>query len=198
MGRRSDHSRKDLLNLALNAAEKIVEKQGTKGLTARKVASEIGYSVGTIYNLFDNLDDLNLHIKARTLDAMYEFVKDVPLGNHVESDFQALNKAYFEFLRQNPKTLGTILDRLDSNGKPLPDWYLEKVAKPFSVVENALAPLFHSKDREKLEYAARTLWCGVHGIATLELDNPADFIGQTTAEEMALYLIETFLKGLKS
>ncbi len=198
MGRRSDHSRGDLLKMAIDAAERIVESDGIKGLTARRVAKEIGYSVGTIYNLFDNLDDLNLHMKARTLDAMYEFVKDVPKGNDVNEDFKALHNAYFEFLRLNPKTLGTILDRVSADGKPLPDWYLEKVAKPFSVVEFALTPYFPEGNKTEVEYAARTLWCGVHGIAILELDNPVDFIGQTSAEEMALYLIQTFLKGLHS
>ena len=196
MGRRSDHSRDDLLKMAIDAAEKIVESEGISGLTARKVASEIGYSVGTIYNLFDNLDELSLHMKARTLDAMYDFVTNVPAGKNVEDDFEALNRAYFEFLRTNPKTLGTILDRVGADGKPLPDWYLEKVAKPFSVVEFALKPAFEKNQEKEIEYAARTLWCGVHGIAMLELDNPADFIGQTSAEEMALYLIRTFLRGL--
>ena len=53
MGRRSDHSRDELLGLALDVAEKVVAQEGIGALTARRISKEIGYSVGTIYNLFE-------------------------------------------------------------------------------------------------------------------------------------------------
>lgn len=197
MGRRSDHSREELLQLVLGAAEKIVEFEGINALTARRVAKETGYSVGTIYNLFDNLDDLSLHVKARTLDALYAHIKDTVTGEDVETDFMALNDAYFEFLSQNSNTWGSILERVGADGKPLPDWYLEKVAMPFSVVEQALMPLFDEGAAEKAEYAAHTLWCGVHGIAVLGLENSLEAMGGRDAKDMAKFLIVTFLNGLK-
>jgi AcrR family transcriptional regulator len=198
MGRRSDHSRDELLDMALDAAEKIVEKEGINALTARRVSKEIGYSVGTIYNLFDNLDDLSLHVKARTLDALYAFIKDSVHGEDVRADFLALNDVYFEFLTNNPNTWGSILERVGADGKALPDWYLEKVALPFSVVERALMPLFATGEQEKAEYAAHTLWCGVHGIAVLGMENSLEAMGGKDAKKMAEFMILTFLKGLKN
>lgn len=198
MGRRSDHSRDELLTLALDAAEKIVESEGISALTARRVAKEIGYSVGTIYNLFDNLDDLSLHVKARTLDALYAHISGIPEGNDVESDFLRLNTAYFEFLADNPNTWGSILDRVGADGKPLPEWYLEKVALPFSVVEAALNPLFQEVGRDDAAYAAHTLWCGVHGIAVLGVNNSLEAMGGRDAKGMAGYLILNFLRGLRA
>ncbi len=198
MGRRSDHNRGELLRMALDAAEKIVENEGIGALTARRVSKDIGYSVGTIYNLFENLDDLSLHVKARTLDALFAHIKDVPQGKDVEADFLALNEAYFAFLQDNPNTWGSILDRVGADGKPLPDWYLEKVALPFSVVEQALMPLFDETTRDKAEYAAHTLWCGVHGIAVLGMENSLEAMGGREAKEMADFLILNFLKGLRA
>ncbi len=197
MGRRSDHSRDELLALALDAAEKIVAEEGIGALTARRVSKEIGYSVGTIYNLFENLDDLSLHVKARTLDALYAHIRDVPKGEDVESDFKALNKAYFDFLKANPNTWGSILDRVGADGQPLPDWYLAKVALPFSVVQAALMPLFGAGEADKAGFAARTLWCGVHGIAVLGMENSLEAVGSSDAENMAEYLILNFLGGLR-
>ncbi|MFC3051906.1 TetR/AcrR family transcriptional regulator [Kordiimonas pumila] len=199
MGRRSDHSRDELFEMALNAAEKIVEKEGITSLTARRVSKEIGYSVGTIYNLFDNLDDLSLHVKARTLDALYAVIKDTVQGKDVTEDFLALSGAYFQFLTENPNTWGSILERVSADGKALPNWYLEKVAMPFSVVERALMPLFvgQADAQEKAEYAAHTLWCGVHGIAVLGMEKSLEAMGSKDAKAMADYMILTFLKGLK-
>ena len=58
MARRSDHSRDELKALILDCAREIAEEEGLRGLTARRIATEIGYAPGTIYNLFSNLDDL--------------------------------------------------------------------------------------------------------------------------------------------
>ncbi len=197
MGRRSDHSRDELLKLSIDAAEKVIENEGVKKLTARRIAKEIGYSVGTIYNLFDNLDELSLHVKARTLDALYAFIKDIPQGEDVEADFIALNSAYFQFLAENPNSWGSILDRLAEDGTPLPEWYLNKVALPFSVVEQTLIPLFEGDEQEQAEYASHTLWCGVHGIAVLGIENSLEAMGNKDAQNMAKFMIQTFLKGLE-
>lgn len=198
MGRRSDHSRDELLANALDAAEKIVENEGISALTARRVAKEIGYSVGTIYNLFENLDDLSLHVKARTLDALYAHIKDSVKGDDVVADFMSLNDAYFSFLTANPNTWGSILDRVGADGKPLPDWYLAKVGLPFSVVEKALQPLFDKDAETKAEYAAHTLWCGVHGIAVMGMEKSLEAMGSKDAKDMAKYLILNFIAGLKA
>ena len=70
MARRSEHSREQLTEMILNAAQQIVINDGFAGLSARKIATDIGYTVGTLYIVFDNLDDIILHINARTLDEM--------------------------------------------------------------------------------------------------------------------------------
>ena len=70
MGRRSTHTPQQLRELILDAAQDIIEAQGIAGLSAREIARRIGYSPGTIYNMFENLDDVVLNIEARVLDAL--------------------------------------------------------------------------------------------------------------------------------
>ena len=70
MARRSEHSLEELKALVLDAAETIVREEGFSGLKVRKIASEIGYTVGSIYMVFANMADLIMHINARTLDAI--------------------------------------------------------------------------------------------------------------------------------
>jgi len=50
MGRRNDHTRKDIKEMAISASLELIEERGFSGLSTRKVASKIGYSVGTLYN----------------------------------------------------------------------------------------------------------------------------------------------------
>ena len=86
MGRRSDHSRDELYTMALAAARKIAEKEGLRGLTARRIAREIGYTVGTLYNLFDNLDGLIVHLNGTTLDTLYEAVTGQRFDDEPEAE----------------------------------------------------------------------------------------------------------------
>lgn len=62
MGRRNEHTREELREISLRAAEQLVTAHGLDGLSARKVASAIGYTVGSLYMVFRNLDDLILQM----------------------------------------------------------------------------------------------------------------------------------------
>ena len=70
MGRRNEHSREQLQEMAVTAADEIIASEGLRGLTARKVAGRLGYSAGSLYMVFDGLDDLILHVNARTLERL--------------------------------------------------------------------------------------------------------------------------------
>src|SRR5262245_26890451 len=97
MARRADHTREELHDMALTAAEKITEKHGLSGLTARRVAKRIGYSTGTLYNLFDSFDDLVISMNGRTLDALYEFVLIEDAGADVETTLKTYAYRYIRF-----------------------------------------------------------------------------------------------------
>ena len=76
MARRSEHSKEEIRDMALAAAQDIVKAEGLAGLSARKIAKKIGYTVGTLYLVFKNQDDLILTINARTLDALAAKMQD--------------------------------------------------------------------------------------------------------------------------
>jgi AcrR family transcriptional regulator len=71
MGRRNDHSKEELERLILDNAYKIIGDEGLEALTARRLAKDIGYAPGTIYNLFHSMDDLILILQGKTLDHLY-------------------------------------------------------------------------------------------------------------------------------
>ena len=56
MGRRSDHSREELRELILKAGETLMAEVGFADFSAREVAKRIGYSIGTIHNVFGSVD----------------------------------------------------------------------------------------------------------------------------------------------
>ena len=48
MGRRNDHTREQLREMVLSAAELLIVREGMAGFSMRKVARAIGYTVGQL------------------------------------------------------------------------------------------------------------------------------------------------------
>lgn len=198
MARRSDHSREELYDLAMNAARDIVRREGLRALTARSLATAIGYSPGTLYNLFENLDELALHVNAATLEALYAAVsQDEPSGDP-ETDLNRMLGRYLEFLQQNPALWTAIFDYRRQTAADLPAWYLNKVQRLMQLVENALAPLFESNDARELREAAAVLWTSLHGICTLAEDGRLSLVSARSVPQMAQSLIAHYLTGLRA
>lgn len=64
----------------IDAARKIIDKEGIEALTIRKVADMAGYNSATIYNYFTNLDHLISYVAIRDLKEYYlsleEYIKN--------------------------------------------------------------------------------------------------------------------------
>ena len=142
MARRSDHSREEIREMALDAAENIVVEQGFEGLSARKVAKAIGYTVGTLYLVFENIDDLILQINARTLDRLYaDMAKTQAIASDGRERMLQLGQVYIRFADEDPHRWSMIFEHRLAEGRELPEWYREKIARMFAIVEEALMPL---------------------------------------------------------
>ena len=63
--------------MALEAADALVAAEGLGGFSMRKVAQAMGYTVGNLYLLFSNQDDLLAEVSLRTADAMYDYLRAV-------------------------------------------------------------------------------------------------------------------------
>lgn len=196
MARRSDHSRDEIREMALAAAAAIVEQQGSKKLTARSVAGAIGYTVGTLYLVFKNLDDLVLHLNARTLDDLHDWLL-ARSDNSAEPRrrLQALADAYIDYAVGHTARWNLLFDSVAGDDSELPDWYLARLGKVFGLIESALTPLVEQQGEEAVVQAARVLWASVHGICTLRIRHRLDLAGGQSTGEMAAMLIDNFLAG---
>lgn len=198
MGRRSTHTPQQLRDLILDAAQAIIEDNGLAGLSAREIARRIEYSPGTIYNMFENLDDVVLHVEARVLDAL-----DDRLSGVLKSDGDAdaalrLAHAYLAFTHEKPKLWNLLFEHHLPKATQLPSWYQQKLELLMSRVEEALAPLFPAGSEAKRQRAARVLWAGVHGITSLSTADKLSVVTSESAGTLIDDLVGTYLAGLKA
>ena len=153
--------------MALAAARRIVAADGIRGLSTRRIAGAIGYTAGTLYQLFDDLDDLIMRLNATTLDALLLKCKGVDLKREPENVLQDLAEFYIAFVTKNPKLWTAVVEHNLPSGKATPKWYRDRVGQLLGLVETALAPLYSPSRSEKKFLDARVLWGGLYGIASL-------------------------------
>ncbi len=185
--------------MALAAAEKIVLKQGYSGLSARKVARAIGYTVGTLYLVFDNLDDLILQANGRTLDRLHaQMVKDQRQYQGTRERLLQLGQTYIRFADEDPHRWEMIFEHRFPEGQERPEWFQQKVARMFSLVETGLEPLAEHHSTQEIAQAARALWGGVHGICILAITHKLDVAGVDSVHDLIQSLMDNYLRGFTS
>ncbi|MCP5441744.1 MAG: TetR/AcrR family transcriptional regulator [Chromatiaceae bacterium] len=199
MARRSDHSRDQIHEMALSATERIVGEQGYQGLSARKVAGAIGYTVGTLYLVFDNLDDLILQVNGRTLDRLYaRMVQEQAKQKQAKERLLQLGHSYIQFACEEPHTWQMIFEHRLTGEREIPEWFQLKVARMFALVETGLEPLAAQHSPGEIALAARALWSGVHGVCILAVSDKLDVVGVESVQNLTDLLVGNFLKGFMS
>ncbi len=195
MARRSDHTQEQIKEMVLKAAEAIVIAEGFNALTVRKVAMEIGYTVGSIYMVFANMNDLVMHVKGRTLDELADELRQTGKKGTVESQIQMLAETYLQFAHHHYNRWRMIFDAL--NDEPVPAWYQQKIDEVLAIVEVFCQELLPGQSQEQVHLASRALWSGVHGVCVLSLNGSLGRAGVNNAQTTVNMLVENFILGWK-
>ena len=126
MGRRSDHSRAELREIIISEGHRQMHEVGFARFSAREVAKRIGYSIGTIYNVFGSYDGLILAINGRTLELWRDYLES-QAGRRVGDRLRHAIDAYFEFAIVHRHAWAALYDfRLPDDIEP-PEDYQRKV-----------------------------------------------------------------------
>ncbi len=197
MARRSEHSQEEIKEMVLKAAETIVIEEGFSGLKVRKIAMEIGYTVGSVYMVFNNMADLNMHIKGRTLDDLTEQLNQISTNDDPAKMIEQLASIYLTFANQHFNRWRMLFDFSSIGDDTVPNWYQDKVDHIFGIVEFQFNQLSTSYTDEQTKQASRALWSGVHGICILSASGKMDLLGIKSIEGTVMLLVKNFIKGWK-
>ncbi len=198
MGRRGEHSKAEIECMALEAAEAIIESEGYGGLSARKVAAAIGYTVGSLYFVFRNLDELIVRINGRTLDQLYaHLIETLSDCRFPQQCIYAMGATYLGFAARHPHRWRMIFEHQPRDNSVSLEIHKEKIERLYELMELQLKALVSRPDEEITE-AARSLWSSLHGIAFMTISRIPPVEGESWANKLAKHLIRHYIAGLRS
>jgi len=196
MARRSDHSREELQQMAISAAIVILNEQGFSGLSARKVAKSIGYTVGTLYLVFKNLDELLLHVNAATLDDLHqEITAAACVKIRPAQILKAMALAYMHYAQQHSARWSLLFSHQLPEGQSIPSWFDDKIVLLFDSVKQPLQSIQPQLNERALLQATRELWSGVHGACALGLNDKLNLGGAFELDVLIESFVENYLYG---
>jgi AcrR family transcriptional regulator len=184
--------------MAIEAAAKIVETEGFKSLTARKVAAKIGYTVGTLYHVFRNFDDIVIHLNARTIDEMAVLIqKSVKKKRSAETRIRTMAGVYVNFATEHPDRWRLVFEHQAPRGLPTPE--LMKVRRDvlFEMVAENLRELSPNHITQEIDHTATALWSGIHGICILALTGKLYLGGAFSMVKLIDTLIDSVLNEFR-
>ncbi|MFL6117209.1 MAG: TetR/AcrR family transcriptional regulator [Catenulispora sp.] len=161
----------DLRESLLEAAARILARDGSVGLSTRRLAKEVGSSTMAVYTHFGSMDDL---VRAVVHEGFGRLnAKMVLIGDSADpvADVVAHGRLYRWNAQQNPDLYQVMLGSLNIAGFSLTDadrlhgrYVLDILVA--SVRRCMAAGRFRDGDPELV---AHQFWTGLHGMVTLEL-----------------------------
>lgn len=191
------HYRERLKADTIAIARRILSDEGLSALQARRVASEAGCSVGTIYNLYSNLDDLIVVANAGTLEDLGAALR-AELERTVADDFSdrliGLGLAYLNFAIEHERAWRALFEHHLDADEHVPEWYRERQGDLFAIVEGLLGAVM--PDGVQRHQAARALFAAVHGIVTLALDQKLGAFDEAGTKAQIRFIVAAAARGL--
>ena len=178
MGRRSDHSRSELAAMILTEGHRQLAEVGYARFSARELAKRIGYSVGTLYNVFGSLDMLMLAINGVTLDGWRAYLLLRLEAAPTEERLKSAISAYFEYAVLNRHAWTALYDFRLPEGCAAPESYTAKVQAIFDVVVAEIAAVLRLECRDSAPALARSLLASVHGHCFFTINNTFTLLGE--------------------
>jgi len=170
-----EHSREKILDAALD----IIIEEGFNNLSVRKIASRLGVTATTIYNYYTNKDELNLKIRMRGFEKLYNLLTKRSAGHDdMEGRFKVMIRAYVEFGKTFPSYYDIMfnlhtpkyLDYVGTDIEPVAQEEKENAMKCLALFIEPIGSYIpgkgESKDRFVLYQVVR-FWSDLHGLVTL-------------------------------
>jgi len=179
--------------MALDAAREIVRKEGLAALTTRKIAKAIGYTVGTLYQIFKCADDLIEQMNAETLDELYDLCQQIDFGAGPARSLTDLAERYFSYASENPRLWNAVFESRPADGRQRQASYQASVRRLMGLVERAIDPLFGPDDKQNRLHEARVLWASFYGISALSSEDLLN--KEESVAEMVGTLIEIYVSS---
>ncbi len=181
----------------INTGRTIIKEKGVEFLTARKLSEASGYSVGTIYNQFGNMDNFILIQNYLTLDSLYHRFLKVK----TDSAYERLNmyaSVFAEFVMENRNFWFMVFNfHLKQSERTFSITYLRRISTMVMLIEKSFKELYPLLKSDKRHVSVQVLWICLFGVSSLLTTSSLESYSKVEQTKICKFLLNTYLTGIK-
>ena len=176
----------------------LIQEKGAEFLTARKLSEASGYSVGTIYNQFGNMDNFILIQNYLTLDALYNRLAKLRASGTAYQRLNLYAQEFIDCVLEN-KNLWFLVHNfhLHNNSRRFSKIYLRRVVEITQLVENAFKSLFPDIPLPERILSLQVLWLSLFSLSAFLTTDTLDSFSKINKRSLCELLLNTYLAGMK-
>ncbi len=195
---RREREKTELRGRILDAARKIVKREGFGALTVRRIADAIEYAPGTLYLYFENRDAIARELSFEGFRKLLEtFAPAEAMGDPL-ARLEAIGRAYVRFGMENPEMYRLVfLEDPQLTTAVFQAASDDPGQRAYQALIDPLEELRRSRRLRpgaNVQALADALWAVLHGIVSLKLTCPGYPV--TPVEALLDTALGTFLDGL--
>lgn len=168
MARRADHSKEQLMAMTIEAARKLIAEQGIDNFSARSLSREIGYTAGTLYHHFKDLDEIVTEVNALTLRGLGEAFMAAKKSDDPRESIHNFADAYFEYVAANEHLWEALFDFKRAPDVPVPAWYEASIEQLARSIAPSFLKLRAGATAAEAADAALLIFASIHSVTSLD------------------------------
>ena len=181
----------------IQTGRQIIEEKGVEFLTARKLSEASGYSVGTIYNQFTNMDNFILIQNYLTLDALYNRLKEVK-NDFAYDRLNGYVSVFVKFVMENSNFWFMVYKfHLNQSERSFSVTYLRRISKMVMLIKEAFKDLYPALNNVKRHACVQVLWITLFALSSLLTTNSLKTYSKIDQTKICSFLLNTYLTGIK-
>ncbi len=182
----------------IQAANERIETGGLANLRARDVTADAGCALGALYNVFEDIDMLILHVNSQTLTLLDEALSPIS-SSETQTDEQlvALAQGYLGFACDNYNLWSALFEHRMPNGVAVPDWHLKEHSVLFEHISVPVQKMMPHASAEEIQALSKALFAAVHGIVALSLQERFIAVPRAELDDQLKQFVMALVKGLQ-
>ncbi len=170
---------------------------GFARFSAREVAKRIGYSIGTLYNVFGTYDQLIIAINTRTFVLWTTYIRNA-LEKGGEDRIRALVEGYFGFAHTNRNAWMAIYDHHLPPDVTMPPEHDVLRGQLTDVVVEEVRAALPAACQAEAPRLARSLVATVHGHCMFDINGSFALMGEKAPMALALARVRESLSAART
>ncbi len=191
-------SKENIQEILVNKGRELIKQKGTEYLTARKLSEASGYSVGTIYNQFGNMDNFILIQNYLTLESLYNRLLHMQASGTAYQRLNLYAREFIDFVLEN-KNLWFMVHNfhLLNNNRRFSKIYLRRVVQITQLVEGAFKSLFPEIETPERILSLQVLWLTLFSLSSFLTTDALNSFTKINKKTLCELLLNTYLAGMK-